>query len=258
MFQYNGSRVAFSFLGIDVYWYGVLIVTGMILAVYLVSRELKRLGENPDLIYDIAIWVLPASIIGARLYYVIFEFGRYDNIWEMINVRDGGLAIHGGVIAAVLVGFIYSKIKRINFFKVSDLVAIFMPLAQAIGRWGNFINNEAHGGLTNAPWALIIDGQKYHPTFFYESLGNFLIFLGLFIYYRKKSPNTGKLTSLYMIFYGILRFFVESLRTDSLWWGPIRVAQLVSIFGIITGVIIIYFANKNKFYSEDFYNIKNI
>ncbi|WP_282926539.1 prolipoprotein diacylglyceryl transferase [Helcococcus kunzii] len=256
MFEYTGSRVAFSLFGVDVYWYGILIVTGMILAVIFSGREIKRAGGDPDLIYDIAIWILPAAIIGARLYYVIFEFDRYNSIFEMINMRDGGLAIHGGVIAGVLVGYIYTKVKKIKFMKLADIVMIFLPLAQSIGRWGNFINGEAHGGPTDSPLSVVIDGQKYHPTFFYESVGNFLIFLFLYYLYRKKSPKTGTTTALYLILYGIIRFFIEGLRTDSLWLGPIRVAQLVSVLSIIIGLIILYFANKDKFYSENFYENK--
>lgn len=252
MFEYTGSRVAFSLFGIDVYWYGILIVTGMILAVVLSGREIERAGGDPDIIYDIAIWILPAAIIGARLYYVIFEFERYDSIMEMINMRDGGLAIHGGVIAGVIVGYIYCKIKKIKFMKLADIIMIFLPLAQSIGRWGNYINGEAHGGPTDSALSVIIDGQKYHPTFFYESVGNFIIFLSLYYIYRKKSPKTGTTTALYLIFYGILRFFVEGLRTDSLWWGSFRVAQLVSILSILIGLVILYLANKNKFYSEKF------
>lgn len=245
MFEYTGSRIAFSIFGIDVYWYGILIVIGMLLATTLSARELKRRGGDPDFIYDLALWILPAAIIGARLYYVIFEFDRYDSIAEMINVRDGGLAIHGGVIAGVLIGYILTKVKKVSFFRISDIIAIFIPLAQSIGRWGNFINNEAHGGPTNLPWALIIDGQKYHPTFFYESLGNFIIFSVLYIFVRNKKTKAGTETSIYLIGYGILRFFIEGLRTDSLWLGPLRVAQLVSILYIILGIIILALNKKN-------------
>lgn len=247
MFEYNGSRIAFTLFGVDVYWYGLLIVTGMVLAVILASNELKKRGQDPDIVSDIALWILPSAIIGARLWYVIFEFDRYDNILEMINVRDGGLAIHGGIIFGVVAALIYTRIKKINFMKLADPIVIFLPLAQAIGRWGNFINNEAHGGPTNLPWAVIIDGKPYHPTFFYESLGNFILFASLWYIYRKKDPKAGTITSMYLIFYGILRFFVEGLRTDSLWWGPIRVAQLVSIGFIVLGLGVLYFSRRNKF-----------
>lgn len=250
MLQYTGDRIAFSLFGLDVYWYGLLIVVGMILAVVLSANELKRIGEDPDIIYDIALWILPAAIIGARLYYVVFEFDRFNSLWEVINLRDGGLAIHGGIIAAVLVGFIYCKVKKINFIKLTDIVFIFLPLAQAIGRWGNFVNNEAHGGPTDLPWGLVIDGQTYHPTFLYESIGNLLIFVVAWYVYRKVKPNTGTTTGIYLIGYGIIRFIIEGLRTDSLYLGPIRVAQIASLLFVMLGLVVIYLAKKDKFHSD--------
>lgn len=246
MFEYTGSRVAFSLFGIDVYWYGLLIVLGMLLATELSTREFKRQGGDPNLITDMVIWVLPISIIGARIWYVLFELDRYNSFMDMINIRDGGLAIHGGVIAGVIVGYIFLNRRGISFFKVSDIIATFIPLAQAIGRWGNFINNEAFGRETDVPWALIIDGKKYHPTFFYESLGNVIIFLIIYFYIRKKENNMGYATATYLIGYGIIRFFIEGLRTDSLWWGPIRVAQLVSVVFVLMGIIILILAKKEK------------
>src|SRR5574344_639039 len=247
MFEYNGSRVAFSLFGIDVYWYGLLIVSGMILAISLIANELKKQGEDPDLIYDLSLWVIPASIIGARLWYVIFEFDRYDSILEMINVRDGGLAIQGGIIAGAISGYIFSKRKNVNFIKLADIIFIFLPLAQAIGRWGNFINNEAHGYETNLPWAVIIDGKSYHPTFFYESFANFILSMFLWYLYRNKKLKEGTTTSLYLIFYGIIRFFVEGLSTDSLYWGSLRVAQLLLIVFIFLGIVLfVYMNSKHK------------
>lgn len=251
MFEYNGSRIAFSLFGVDVYWYGLLIVIGMILAVLLSANEFKRRGYDTDIIYDIALWILPAAVIGARLWYVIFELDQYDSFLEMINVRDGGLAIQGGIIFAVLVGYIYSKIKKLNFVKISDIIMIFLPLAQAIGRWGNFINNEAHGAETNLPWAVVINGVSYHPTFFYESMGNLIITIVLWIIYRSDKYKTGTVTSLYLIFYGIIRFFIEGIRTDSLYLGSFRVAQLISILFILIGITLLMISKKGKFESKD-------
>lgn len=251
MFEYNGSRIAFSLFGVDVYWYGLLIVIGMIVAVLLSANEFKRRGYDPEIIYDIALWILPAAVIGARLWYVLFELDKYDSILEMINVRDGGLAIQGGIIFAVFIGYIYSKVKKLNLVKITDVIMIFLPLGQAIGRWGNFVNNEAHGAETNLPWAVIIDGVSYHPTFFYESMSNFIIMIILWLIYRSDKYNTGTVSSLYLIFYGIIRFFIEGLRTDSLYLGSFRVAQLISIVFVMIGLCILFLSKKGKFESKD-------
>ena len=242
--QYNGSRVAFEIFGVQIYWYAILIVTGMALAVIFASKELKRIGGKEDHIYDLSLILLPLAVIGARIYYVIFEWQRYHSIWAMLDIRSGGLAIHGGVIVGVIVGIIYARIKKVRFFTLFDVIMIFLPLAQAIGRWGNFFNNEAYGYETDLPWALIIDGKGHHPTFLYESLGNLLIFGVLLYFFRNKQRKFGQTTSLYLIFYGILRFIVESFRTDSLWIGPFRTAQITSILFIVAGVAILMYLKK--------------
>ena len=245
--QYNGSRIAFHLFGIPVYWYAILMITGMIIAIWGASNELKRQGKDPDIIVDLAMWILPIGIIGARIWYVIFEWDQYKgDLLAMINIRQGGLAIQGGVIFGAIVGYIYCRVKKLKFLEIGDPIFIFLPLAQAIGRWGNFINNEAHGGPTDLPWGLIIDGQKYHPTFLYESLGNVLIFAFLFYFYRKRKTINGQIICLYLILYGILRFFVEGLRTDSLYVGPFRTAQLIAIAGVIIGSIGLYLLGKRK------------
>lgn len=237
--QFQGSRVAFHLFGIPVYWYAILIVTGMIIAIYGASKLYKSIGGDEELVFDMALWILPIAIIGARLYYVVFEWDQYaGDFMKIIDIRSGGLAIHGGVLAGIIVGYIFCKKRKVKFLPLSDVVMVFLPLAQAIGRWGNFINNEAHGGPTDLPWGVIIDGQKYHPTFLYESIGNVIIFIILLNFFKKKQTRFGQTSALYLIFYGVLRFFVEGLRTDSLWWGPIRVAQLVSVVFIIVGILI--------------------
>ena len=166
---------------------------------------------------------------------------------EIINIRGGGLAIHGTLMAAFLVSYFYCKRKKIPALLMFDIAAPGIILGQAIGRWGNFINQEAHGGPTDLPWGIIIDGQKVHPTFFYKSMGNFLICLFLLYFARKKQTKDGQIISLYLICYGFLRFFIEGLRTDSLMLGPIRVAQLISLLGILAGVIgIVLTSKRNK------------
>lgn len=234
--EYKGNGVAINLFGLEIRWYAVLIVVGMMLAVYLLSKEMKRRGIDGEEAYDIALVILPAGIIGARIWYVIFEFKRYDNFLDMINIRNGGLAIQGGLMMAAIVALIYAKKKKFSFLRLSDMIFPYVALAQSIGRWGNFTNNEAHGGPTNLPWALKIGAGRYHPTFLYESIGDFLIFVFLYYFTRKKLKVDGQVTMLYMILYGSLRFFVEGLRTDSLYWGNIRVAQALSVIGIIVGI----------------------
>ncbi|MGM9532792.1 prolipoprotein diacylglyceryl transferase [Intestinibacter sp.] len=149
------DRVAFTLFGIDIMWYGILIATGMVLAVLIALREAKRLGISEDDILNLAMIAIPCGLIGARAYYVIFNWSYYaGDISEILNFRGGGLAIHGGLIGGILAGFIYAKVKNINFFKLADCVVLGIPLAQAIGRWGNFLNQEAHGGPTDLPWGI--------------------------------------------------------------------------------------------------------
>lgn len=242
--QYTGDGVAITLFGLEIRWYAVFIVTGMMLALYLLSRQMKRRHIDPDLAYDIALWVLPFGIIGARLWYVLFESARFPTFWSVINLRSGGLAIQGGIMAGLLVALVWSKKKHFSLFRLTDMIAPGLALAQGIGRWGNFTNNEAHGGLTDLPWGLWIDGQRYHPTFLYESVGDILLCLFLFWALRRLVKRDGQATALYFIGYGLLRFFVEGLRTDSLYWGPIRVAQALSLIGIVVGIVALLFFQK--------------
>ena len=240
------DRVAFTIFGIDVMWYGVLIATGMLIGIALAIREAKRVGISEDDVLNIAIIAIPVAIICARLYYVIFSWDYYSqNPGEIFNIRGGGLAIHGGLIGGILTGFIYAKIKKLDFFKTADAVMVGMPLAQAIGRWGNFINGEAHGGPTSLPWGIMVDGVKVHPTFLYESIWDFGIFLFIMFYMRKKKTYEGEVIVSYITLYSIGRFFIEGLRTDSLMFGPIRMAQFVSLVGVVGGLIL-HFYLKNR------------
>ena len=240
------DRVAFTIFGIDVMWYGVLIATGMLIGIALAIREAKRVGISEDDVLNIAIIAIPVAIICARLYYVIFSWDYYSqNPGEIFNIRGGGLAIHGGLIGGILTGFIYAKVKKLDFFKTADAVMVGMPLAQAIGRWGNFINGEAHGGPTSLPWGIMVDGVKVHPTFLYESIWDFGIFLFIMFYMRKKKTYEGEVIVSYITLYSIGRFFIEGLRTDSLMFGPIRMAQFVSLVGVVGGLIL-HFYLKNR------------
>ena len=240
------DRVAFTIFGIDVMWYGVLIATGMLIGIALAIREAKRVGISEDDVLNIAIIAIPVAIICARLYYVIFSWDYYSqNPGEIFNIRGGGLAIHGGLIGGILTGFIYAKVKKLDFFKTADAVMVGMPLAQAIGRWGNFINGEAHGGPTSLPWGIMVDGVKVHPTFLYESIWDFGIFLFIMFYRRKKKTYEGEVIVSYITLYSIGRFFIEGLRTDSLMFGPIRMAQFISLVGVVGGLVL-HFYLKNR------------
>ncbi len=238
------NPVAFEIFGISIRWYGIIMASAMVIGLTLVSYRGKKYGYNGELFVDLALWVLPAAVIGARLYYVIFEFERYGgDVWRMINIREGGLAIHGGVIGGVLAGYIYTRYKGLNTWQLADLVMPSLILGQAIGRWGNFINGEAHGGATDVPWAIMVDGVSVHPTFLYESIWNLLVFVGLLKLSSIKKFD-GEVVCWYMILYSLGRFFIEGLRTDSLMVGPLRVAQLISLLLIAIGSIIIVYRRK--------------
>lgn len=237
--------VAFEIFGLSVRWYGIIISLGMLIATLVALREAKRFDMNEENIIDLLIFAIPSAIIGARLYYVIFKWEAYGgDILKMINIRSGGLAIHGGIIGSVIVAIIFTKVKKIKFWKLADICAPSIILGQAIGRWGNFINQEAHGGPTDLPWGIMVKGQKVHPTFLYESLWNFGVFFFLLWYSRKKKVN-GETFLLYVALYSVARFFIEGLRTDSLMLGPIRVAQLISVV-LITITLIIFYIRRKK------------
>lgn len=257
----NIDRVAFTVFGMPIYWYGIIIAVGFLSAVLLGVKNSKRFGIDPDNIIDAVLFATPAAIIGARLYYVILNWGDYSgNILEVFNTRNGGLAIYGGIIGAMIVGWIFAKKRKIGVMIFMDFCAPYIALGQAIGRWGNFFNQEAFGTNTKLPWgmtspdikAYLFDKMEalkasgitvnpdlpVHPTFLYESLWNIAIFAFL-IWYRTKSKVQGEVFYLYLILYGIGRFFIEGLRTDSLMIGTLRASQLLSaILVIVFGTLL--------------------
>lgn len=235
--------VAFHIFGIPIRWYGLLIAIGVLVGTLIALKLAKRKGVDEDTLIDLLLFAIPGAIIGARAYYVIFSWDLYkDNPIEALNIRGGGLAIHGVIIGGVIVAVIFAKIRKVSFWKLGDIVAPSLILGQAIGRWGNFANQEAHGGPTNLPWGIMVDGVKVHPTFLYESIWNLSVFIFLLWYsYNEKSKVDGEVFLLYLILYSVARLFIEGLRTDSLMLGTIRVAQLVSLLTIIAcGVIFRY------------------
>jgi phosphatidylglycerol---prolipoprotein diacylglyceryl transferase len=248
------NPIAFSVFGLAIRWYGILIATGILLALLVARFNCSLRGFDYDTMLDTALICLPFGIIGARLYYVIFEFSSYNgNILEMLNIRHGGLAIHGGIIFAVTAGYFFSRHRKISFLALADAAAPSIIIAQALGRWGNFFNQEAHGGPVSYEFikhfpmfiqnGMNIGGTYYHPTFLYESTWNILVFL-ILMYILRKSRKPGIVFFSYLGLYSLGRFFIEGLRTDSLMLGPIRVAQLVSLAGIIICVAFLIYSRK--------------
>ena len=229
------NPVAFEIFGIAVRWYGILIAAAMLIGSVYTLREGKRLGYKEDHLLDLIMVVLVSAIVGARLWYVAFNLSYYlKDPAEILNLRGGGLAIHGGVIFGILAGYVVTRWRKMDFFKMADVVAPVLALGQAIGRWGNYANQEAHGGPTDLPWGIVVDGVKVHPTFLYESLWNVALF-SLLMFLKRRKPFDGALMFLYLMIYSIGRFMIEGLRTDSLMIGPFRTAQVTSLVLIVIG-----------------------
>ena len=238
-------RVAFNIFGINIYWYGIIIVTGIIIALLLCKRDDGKYDISFSTILDLSIYIIPISIICARIYYVVFNFEPYqENFLKVFDFRTGGLAIYGGIIGAIITIFTYCKIKKINFLDILDYLAPYLALGQCIGRWGNFINIEAYGTETDLPWRMGIweTGiyKEVHPTFLYESIATFLIFILLFSI-RNKRKYKGQITCLYLTLYGIARAIIEGLRIDSLMLQNVRISQILSIaLFVVFGGILLY------------------
>jgi len=259
---FNISPVAFSIGGVEIYWYGLLIALAMLLCVGLGLKHAKANNFSQDLIYDIMIVAIPGAIVGARLYYVLCEWDYYSqDLKRIFDTRSGGLAVYGGIIGAYLAAFIMLRIRKIPFTTCADYCIVYVPLGQAIGRWGNFFNQEAFGTTTTLPWGMTSEtvsdylsrncpnldsSMPVHPTFFYEFTINIALFFFL-LWVRKHSKYAFETTSVYMIVYGIARFFLEGLRTDSLYLGntAIRTSQLLSLILVVFGLLYIAYAQYN-------------
>ncbi len=272
---------------LTIYYYAVFILTGVLVALGLGLREGERLGIKKDYILDGLIIILPLAILGTRLWYVAFQWDQFrGDLGRIFRLSEGGLAIHGGFITAVIAAYIYTKVRNIDLFKAVDLMAPGFLVAQAIGRWGNFFNQEAHGFVigqtSNGVPNLSLDNQRaflsetlrlpdfitnnmylrgpqglnyYHPTFLYESLWNLLGFGIMLVLRRTKFLRSGELLAFYLIWYSVGRFMIESMRTDALFIGQtgLRIAQVISILMIVLGVFWLVFTrvlNPRPYYHE--------
>lgn len=271
-----------------IHWYGAIIAVGFLLAVLWGCRQCSRFGFTQDDVFDILIATVPSAIVGARLYYVIFEFDSYyvpgdigATLVRIVRIWDGGLAIYGGLIAAVLVGYIVCRVKKLSFLAVADVASVGFLIGQSIGRWGNFVNVEAFGGVTDVAWRMagpnvagylkrtgqideavfdqIVDGTLgVHPTFFYESMWNLIGILLLVFVVKKFRKFDGQMFFGYMIWYGAGRFWIEGLRTDSLYvpGTELRISQVVAIATVVVGILFMlyYFLIKKPGQEDLFVN----
>ncbi|MEM7757246.1 MAG: prolipoprotein diacylglyceryl transferase [Cyanobacteria bacterium P01_A01_bin.40] len=255
-FQFQSpGPIIFELGPIVVRWYGLLIATAVLIGVTLSQYLAKSRRLDPDLLGDLAIWLVIAAIPCARIYYVLFEWQEYaQRPQDIIAIWKGGIAIHGAIIGGTIATLIFARLKRVSFWQLLDLVAPSLILGQAIGRWGNFFNSEAYGKPTDLPWKLfiapryrpleLINFEYFHPTFLYESLWNlgvFILLLSLF-FWGLKSANrlkTGTVAAVYLIGYSLGRVWIEWLRTDSLMLGPLKIAQVVSLSAIALGTVLL-------------------
>ena len=254
----NYSVISFPFLGIKVnpprslsigplnaYYYGLIIAIGLILAISYACKRSKEFGLTEDNVLDGALWVTPFAIVCARIYYVAFSWEDYasDPI-SMLYIWEGGIAIYGGVIGAIVGMAVFSRIKKLNLLAVLDLIMMVFLLGQSIGRWGNFMNREAFGAATDSFFRMGLFNEKtqgweyYHPTFLYESVWNLIGFVLLASFCRKRKYD-GQIALCYAAWYGLGRSMIEGLRVDSLWWGPFRVSQVLAAVTCVTAVSIL-------------------
>ncbi|NLZ93035.1 MAG: prolipoprotein diacylglyceryl transferase [Firmicutes bacterium] len=233
------DRIAFHVFGIPIYWYGVMISLGMLLGTLVALHRAKQYGVDEDHLLGFLLVAVPAAIVGSRLVFVFANWETMAGDWRaMVNLRQGGLSIHGAVFGGIIAGSIYTWVKKINFWTLADVCVPGLILGQAIGRWGNYFNQEAYGVPTDLPWGLYIDGAYRHPIFFYEFVWNLLVFAYL-LHVSKKEKVRGAIFARYLIGYSIGRFFIEGVRANTLFWGNLRLGQLVSILLIIVGLLLL-------------------
>lgn len=258
----NSYIIKYGFLNIK--WYSFLIMIAIIVAFLIIKKETKKKNMQDDQLIDITFYCILFGILGARIYYVLFNLDYYlDYPSEILAIWHGGLAIHGAIISALTFLIIYTKKEKINTLLLLDIVVVGLILAQSIGRWGNFFNQEAFGRIVSKTFleilhlpkfiinGMYINGHYREPTFLYESILSIIGFIILIIVRKNKKIKTGTLTSIYLIWYGISRLIIESFRSDSLMLGNLKMAQIISIIGVISGLIIFIFSHKNNNYHKD-------
>ena len=257
------NRLALDLGFIKIYWYSITMFLGVLFGIIVAYIEFKRKKIDINKFENMTFYAILFGFVGARLYYVLFNLDYYLNEpIEIFKVWNGGLAIHGGIIGAVIAICIYCKKNKINFFEILDICAPALVIGQVIGRWGNFFNSEAHGGIVTRSFleslhlpefiinGMYINGNYYHPTFLYESFFNLICFIILMILRKNKKIKIGMISGIYLMWYSVIRFFVESLRTDSLMLGSLKMAQVISIVLFIIGLVLIIIS-KEKYNKED-------
>ena len=274
--EFELNRVAFSIGGFNVYWYGLLIGIGFMLAGTYALLNARKVGVDSDRLIDVVMVGLVCGVIGARLYYVIFDWETFQgDLSKIFDIRQGGLAIYGGILAGMAGGIIMAKIRKVRVRPAMDLAAAGFLIGQGIGRWGNFVNVEAFGSNTSsilgmtgpkvvgyltqvknsgAVWAQNIDPHMpVHPTFLYESVWCLTGFLIIALWLMRRRKYDGQVFLFYTAWYGLGRFFIEGLRTDSLMWGPVRVSQALALVAFVTATaLLIWLGQKKKKLGEDF------
>ena len=253
------DRIALDLGFIQIYWYSLFIFFGILVATFVILKECKRQNINEDFIVNLIFYTVIFGLIGARLYYVCFNLDYYLKYpLEILEIWNGGLAIHGGIIAGLLCVFIYCKKYNAKLLKLLDIVVVGLIIGQAIGRWGNFFNQEAYGAITTLEnlqkigipdfiiVGMYIGGAYRQPAFLYESIWCLAGFIALLIVRHYRYLKTGQLTGVYLIWYSVGRFFIEGMRTDSLMLGSLKMAQVISIVGIIIGVMMLILCRKGS------------
>ena len=262
------NPILFSFGSVVIRWYSLFILIAFICVYYLFKKESWRFRVPQDFVFNLAFWIFILGILGARVWYVLFHLDYYShNIVDIFKVWEGGLAIHGGIIVGIIMILIFCKKYKFRFIRLLDFIAPALLLGQAIGRWGNFFNGEAHGVATTAatlksylvPQFIIdgmtINGVTYVPTFLFESLACLILFIIFMIIRNYRYLKVGTLSALYFMGYGIIRFFIEFQRVDALKVGDVRVAQVISVISFIVGLTILI-NNSRKGKLDDLYNDK--